>query len=255
MYSSEMKKDSDGHDDWLEEKLHKLFSDIRKHDITAWDVDSMFTFLTAVHRFDMKEFDEYDILTSKVLGETLCSCKPTPAATGELFLKLTGVCGADLKSLVLTLCNAPRRLRAFERHIATILLAAENEDPSKWTADAVGTLLQSIEDNGFNVDVTEIFYHMGKDQGDPTKLGGQVRSYLLATGFKDSFECKCQSAECECPVEIDEGIAYITFAGLEQKMNWDHETKNKFFKAATDSLFTTTTMKELGKVTIVALIS
>ena len=100
-----------------------------------------------------------------------------------------------------------------------------------------GELLQSIEDNGFHVDITEIFYHMGKEQADPTKLGELVHNYLLATGSKDSFECKCQSAECQCPVEIDEGIAYITFAGLEQKMNWDQETKNKFFQGCDQFTF------------------
>ena len=86
----------------------------------------------------MEDYDEFDILRSKSLGETLYCCKTKPAVTGELFLKLTEDCGAHLNALVLTFCNAPHRVRSFEAHIAAILLAAQNKDPSKWSTDAVG---------------------------------------------------------------------------------------------------------------------
>ena len=240
--------DSEGYSDWPEERLHNLLSEIRRRDVTSWDVESIYTFLTTLHRFDMEDFDEFDIRSSTILGETLRCCKIDPTHTGELFMKMSDKCGTDLSTLILTLCNAPRRVRPFEGHIAAVLLAAQNSDSLQWSTEAVGKLLQRVEESGFNVDVIEVFFHMGQKRAeDITTLGELVHDYLLATGIKDSFECKCKSSECECPIEIDEGVAYITFAGLEQKMNWNEENKNTFFKAATDSLFTSDIMKELGE--------
>lgn len=155
---------------------------------------------------------------------------------------------ADLSSLILTLCNAPVKVKFLESHVASILTAAQRKFPKEWTSEAIGKLLQNVEDNGFNIDATEVFHRMGKELGDPETLGTLVRDYLLASGEKDSFSCRCKTAECECPVYVDEGIAFIVFAGLERKMNWDEENKTKFFRAASDTLWTHEILTELGNV-------
>ena len=148
--------------------------------------------------------------------------------------------------MILTLCSAPIRVKFLESHVACILAGAQRKFPKEWTPQAIGKLLQDVEDNGFNIDATEVFHRMGKELEDPEVLGQLVREYLLATGEKDSFNCRCRTAECQCPVSVDEGIAFIVFAGLERKMNWDEESKLKFFRSATETLWTPDVLTELG---------
>lgn len=153
---------------------------------------------------------------------------------------------ADLSSLILSLCNVPVKVKFLESHLASILTAAQRKFPKEWNTEAIGKFLQNVEDNGFNIDATEVFHRMGKELGDPETLGKLVRDYLLASAEKDSFSCRCRTAECECPAYVDEGIAFIVFAGLERKMNWDEESKLKFFRCATDTLWTPEVLSELG---------
>ena len=153
---------------------------------------------------------------------------------------------ADLSSLILTLCNAPSKVKFLESHVASILTAAQRKFPKEWTPEAIGKLLQGVEDNGFNIDATEVFHRMGKELDDPEALGKLVRNYLLVNAEKDSFSCRCKTAECECPAYVDEGIAFIVFAGLERKMNWNEESKLKFFRIATDTLWAPDVLTELG---------
>lgn len=154
---------------------------------------------------------------------------------------------ADLSSLILTLCNTPVKVKFLERHIASILTASQRKLPNEWQPEAIGKLLQDVEDNGFNIDATEVFHRMGKEQGEPESLGKLVRHYLLANAEKDSFSCRCKTVECECPAYVDEGIAFIVFAGLERKMDWDEDSKLTFFRSATDTLWTPEILNELGK--------
>ena len=84
----------------------------------------------------------------------------------------------------------------------------------------------------------KFFHRMGKELEDPEILGQLVREYLLANGEKRFFSiADAKTAECQCPVSVDEGIAFIVFAGLERKMNWDEESKLKFFRSATETLW------------------
>ena len=137
---------------------------------------------------------------------------------------------ADLSSLILTLCNAPVKVKFLESHVASVLTAAQRKFPKEWSHEAIAKLLQNVEDYGFNIDATEVFHRMGKELNDPESLGMLVRDYLLSSAEKDSFSCRCKTAECECPVYVDEGIAFIVFAGLERKMNWDEEKQAEVFQ-------------------------
>ena len=206
----------------------------------------VYKLISNLAELSIKEFDEYNIALSLILGETVRHWRPSASNTAELFLKICEKDGADLSSLILTLCNAPVRVKFLETHIACILTVAQRTFTKEWSAEAVGKLLQVVEDNGFNIDATEVFHRMGKELGDPESLGKLVREYLLATGDKDSFNCRCKTAECECTVTVDEGLAYIVFAGLERKMNWDDEKKLAFFRSATDTLWAPDVLNELG---------
>ena len=154
---------------------------------------------------------------------------------------------ADLSSLILTLCNAPVKVKFLETHVASILTAAQRKFPKEWTAEAIGKLIQGVEDSG-NIDATEVFHRMGKELDEPETVGSFVRNYLLANAEKDSYNCRCKTAECECPAYVDEGIAFIVFAGLERKMNWNEESKLKFFRSATETLWTPDVLNELGNI-------
>lgn len=233
--------------DCLEKHIHEFFHELRNFDMTSWDIDSVYKLVSNLAELTIKEFDEYNIALSLILGETIRHWHPEASDTAELFLRISEKDDADLCSLILTLCNAPVRVKFLESHVACILTAAQRKFTKDWTSEAIGKLLQSVEDNGFNIDATEVFHRMGKELGDAETLGRLVRDYLVATGDKDSFNCRCKTVECECPVAVDEGIAFIVFAGLERKMNWDEESKLKFFRSATDTLWTPEVLSELGK--------
>lgn len=232
--------------DCLEKHVHEFFYELRNYDMTTWDIDTVYKLMSNLAELSIKEFDEFNIALSLILGETIRHWRPAASDTAELFLRISEKDDADLASLILTLCNAPIRVKFLESHVACILTAAQRKFPKEWTPEAIGKLLQDVEDNGFNIDATEVFHRMGKELEDPEILGQLVREYLLATGEKDSFNCRCKTAECECSVIVDEGIAFIVFAGLERKMNWDEESKLKFFRSATETLWTPDVLTELG---------
>ena len=232
--------------DCLEKHIHEFFHELRNYDMTSWEIDSVYKLVSNLTELTIKEFDEFNIALSLILGEIIRHWRPSASNTAELFLKICEKDDTDLTSLILTLCNAPVRVKFLESHVACILTAAQRKFPKEWTSEAIGKLLQDVEENGFNIDATEVFHRMGKELDDPEKLGQLVREYLLATGEKDSFNCRCKTAECECAVTVDEGIAFIVFAGLERKMDWDEESKLKFFRSATDTLWTPNVLTELG---------
>ena len=58
---------------------------------------------------------------------------------------------------------------------------------------------------------------------------------------------RCKTPECECEVQVDEGIAYMLFENLEKKMDWGKDDKCKFFKGAADRLWTADILVEIGK--------
>ncbi|KAJ7325359.1 hypothetical protein OS493_029908 [Desmophyllum pertusum] len=244
---SDESSDDSNTSDCLEKHIHKFFHELRNFDMTSWDIDSVYKLVSNLAELTIKEFDEYNIALSLILGETIRHWRPDASDTAELFLRISEKDDADLSSLILTLCNAPVRVKFLESHVACILTAAQRKFTKDWTSEAIGKLLQSVEDNGFNIDATEVFHRMGKELGDAETLGRLVRDYLVATGDKDSFNCRCKTVECECPVAVDEGIAFIVFAGLERKMNWDEESKLKFFRSATDTLWTPEVLSELGE--------
>ena len=77
-----------------------------------------------------------------------------------------------------------------ESHIAAILLAAKNNNPSLWSIEALAAALKTIEYSDLSVDLTRVFGEIGKEITDPEQLGMMVHEYLIATGEKDSFSCR-----------------------------------------------------------------
>ncbi|XP_074611453.1 uncharacterized protein LOC141865971 [Acropora palmata] len=232
---------------FLEKNLHEFFHELRRYDMTTWDVESTYKLMSKLTDLHIKEFDDFNISLSMILGEMIRHWRPESSQTAELFLRISESDEADLSSLILTLCNTPVKVKFLERHIASILTASQRKFPNEWQPEAIGKLLQDVEDNGFNIDATEVFHRMGKEQGEPESLGKLVRHYLLANAEKDSFSCRCKTVECECPAYVDEGIAFIVFAGLERKMDWDEDSKLTFFRSATDTLWTPEILNELGE--------
>lgn len=227
------------------------FSDmLQEYSIKDWSPEDIYKLVTTLGDINIREYDEYDFVSSKIIGDALRLWKPESQAASMFFLMMVEKLNADLIALILTVCNAPSRVHSLEKHIAFTMIEAERKDQSKWGPKAVGQLFQQIEENGFNIDAIEFFYHMGKELKDAEKLGQLVHDYLVATGEKDSFECRCKTAECECPIEADEGVAFIMFAGLHRKLEWSDEDKVKFFKKATDSLWKPELLAELGKSTL-----
>ena len=80
--------------------------------------------------------------------------------------------------------------RSLECHIAAILLAAKAKYPSRWSHEAFASALKTIEYSDLSVDVTRVFWEMGREIADPEQLGEMVREYLVATGEKDTFSCR-----------------------------------------------------------------
>ncbi|XP_068675364.1 uncharacterized protein [Montipora foliosa] len=232
---------------FLEKSVHEFFHELRRYDMTSWNVESVHKLISHLTDLHIKEFDDFNISLSMTLGEVIRLWRQESSQTAELFLRISEKDEADLSSLILTLCNAPVKVKFLEKHIASILTASQRKFPNEWRTEAIAKLLQNVEDNGFNIDATEVFHRMGKEFGDPEVLGKLVRDYLLTNAEKDSFSCRCNTAECECPAIVDEGIAFIVFAGLERKMNWDEEDKLKFFRCATDTLWTPEVLSELGE--------
>lgn len=232
-----------------EEHLQEFSQKLKHYSLKAWSPEDMFTLITTLTEVDIKEYDEYDFLTSKILGDALRMWKPDSHLVGSLMMMIVEKCEADLTSLILTICNAPERVHSLEKHLAYMVLAAQEKDPTKWNSEAIGTLMHKIEENGFNVDAIEFFHSVGKEIKDAEKLGQLVHDYLVATGEKDSFDCRCKTVECHCPVEADEGVAFIMFSGLQRKLEWSEEDKVKFFKKATDNLWKPELLAELGKLT------
>lgn len=220
---------------------------LKEYSIKDWSPEDIFKLITTLVQLDVQDFDEYDFITSKILGDALRLWKPESKAVALLLMMIVEKLDADLTALILTVCNSTTRVKSLEKHIALTMIEAEKKDPTKWGPKAVGHLFQQIEENGFNVDAIEFFHYTGKEIQDAEKLGQLVHDYLVATAEKDSFECRCKTADCECPVAADEGVAFIIFAGLQRKLEWNDENKVKFFKKATDSLWKPELLAELGK--------
>ena len=234
-------------EDEEEEQLQEFSQQLKHYSLKAWSPEDIFTLITTLTKPDVKEYDEYDFLTSKIIGDALRMWKPDPNLVASLLMMIVEKCEADLTSLILTICNAPERVQSLEKHIACTILKAQEKEPAKWNSEAIGNLLQKIEEHGFNVDAIEFFHSVGREINEAEKLGQLVHDYLVATGEKDSFDCRCKTAECHCPVEADEGVAFIIFSGLQRKLEWSEEDKVKFFKKATDNLWKPELLAELGK--------
>ncbi|XP_048587895.1 uncharacterized protein LOC5509825 isoform X2 [Nematostella vectensis] len=231
-----------------EENLLEFSTELKRYSIASWSASDMHKFISTLAKLDIEEYDEYDIITSKILGDSIRSWQPEPSKTAELFMMITETSKTDLTALILTLCNAPDKVHDMERHIAAVVLAAQKRDPKLWSSVAVGKLLQRIEEYGFNVDAIEMFNSIGKDLQDAEKVGELVHDYLVATGEKNTFDCRCRTPECECPVVADEGVAFLMFSGLQRKLDWSGEDKIKFFKKATGCLWPPEILKELGDI-------
>ena len=88
--------------------------------------------ITTLAELDIKEYDQYDVQSSRVLGEFFRCWKPDTTKSSELFMKVVEKCDADIVALILTLCNAPSRVRlvvcldALDKHECFLFVVNQN---------------------------------------------------------------------------------------------------------------------------------
>lgn len=70
----------------------------------------------------IKEFDEYNIVLSLILGEIVCYWCLFVSNIVELFLKICEKDGVDFFSLIFMLCNVLVRVKFLEIYIVCILM-------------------------------------------------------------------------------------------------------------------------------------
>ena len=71
--------------------MHEFFHELEHYDMTAWSVDSVYKLISNLADLHIKEFDDFNIARSMILGEMIRHWRPEPSLTAELFLRL-GIC-------------------------------------------------------------------------------------------------------------------------------------------------------------------
>lgn len=146
--------------------------------------------------FFVKEFDEFNIVLSLILGEMICYWCLVVNDVVELFLRIFEKDDVNFVSMIFILCSVFIRVKFLEGYVVCILVVVQRKFFKEWIFQVIGKLLQDVEDNGFNIDVIEVFYCMGKEFEDFEVFGQFVCEYFLVIGEKDFFNCRCRIVEC-----------------------------------------------------------
>lgn len=72
---------------FLEKNLHEFFHELRRYDMTTWDVESTYKLMSKLTDLHIKEFDDFNISLSMILGEMIRHWRPESSQTAELFLR------------------------------------------------------------------------------------------------------------------------------------------------------------------------
>ena len=92
--------DSSEEFDFLEKSVHEFFRELKHYNMTSWDVDSVYKLMSNLTDLHIKEFDDFNIALSMILGEMIRHWRPESSRTAELFLRLS------MRSLINSYCTS-----------------------------------------------------------------------------------------------------------------------------------------------------
>lgn len=87
---AEMESDGDESSeeyDFLERQTHEFFHDLKKYDMTTWEMESVYKLISSLTDLHIIEFDDFNITLSMIFGETIRHWRSEPSLTAELFLR------------------------------------------------------------------------------------------------------------------------------------------------------------------------
>ena len=79
--------------------MHEFFRELKHYNMTSWDVDSVYKLMSNLTDLHIKEFDDFNIALSMMLGEMIRHWRPESSRTAELFLRLS------MRSLINNYCT------------------------------------------------------------------------------------------------------------------------------------------------------
>lgn len=233
--------------------LSVYFSKLSKFDIKNWPCSAVIDLLCLLAEFDDVGFPKHDLSNDLFVGNVLIELmrrwKPSSSTTSEFFSTLCESKQIDMTQLIICLVSCPCRLNDFDSFLGEVLYYLQQKNPDKWNSEWVADLLDKFEDNleCCDVDAVDVLSSLGNLLKNPGKLGKMAHVYLEKTGLQNSFECRCKTAECLCPIEVDEGVAFILFDGLTRRLKWSYNEKKEFFCKAVDKLFLPGVLCQLGE--------
>jgi hypothetical protein len=229
------------------------FSKLGKFDIKNWPCSDVIDLLCLVADFDDVEFTSHDLsndlFVGNVLFELMRIWKPSSSTTSEFFNTLCELKQIDMTQLIICLVSCPCRLDDFDCFLGEVLYHLQQKNPNTWNGEWVADLLDKFEGNleCCDIDAVDVLSSFGSLSKNPGELGKMAHAYLVKTGLQNSFECRCKTANCLCPIEVDEGVAFILFDGLTRRLKWTNNEKNDFFCKAVDKLFLPGVLFQLGR--------
>ena len=87
---AEMESDGDESSeeyDFLERRTHEFLHDLKKYDMTTWEMESVYKLISSLTDLHIIEFDDFNITLSMIFGETIRHWRSEPSLTAELFLR------------------------------------------------------------------------------------------------------------------------------------------------------------------------
>ena len=236
--------------------LSLYFTKLSKFDIKNWQCSDVIDLLCLIAEFDDVELANHglsnDLFVSNVLFEILRTWKPSGSTTSEFFSMLCELKRIDMTQLIICLVSCPCRLDDFDCFLGEVLYHLRLKNPDKWNGEWVADLLEKFEGNleCCDVDAVDVLSSFGNLLKNPGELGKIAHAYLEKTGLQNSYECRCKTAECFCPIEVDEGVAFILFDGLTRRLKWTNNEKKDFFHKAVENLFLPEVLFQLSKCSV-----
>lgn len=234
--------------------INLFFDKLSKFDIKNWSYSDVTELLCLIAEFESEETINRDLSNDlffgNVLVELLRSWKPSGSITAEYLASLCNQMKIDMTQLIICWVGYPCRLEDFDCFLGEVLYHIRQKNPDVWNKDWLAYLLERFESNleCSDVDAVDVLSSYGRLLNDPAELGEIARAYLEKTGLQNSFECRCKTPECHCPIEVDEGVAFILFDGLNRRLKWKINEKKAFFCKAVDGLFLKGVLCQLGNV-------
>lgn len=241
----------DNHDECALSALEETslyYKKLATFDLSQWSSEEAIDLLCLMVKFEDSGCLSHNFYAGNALYELLRLWRPTSSTATDFICALCELKQVDMADLIICLVGCPCRLDEFDCFLGEVLFHLNHRKPEIWNNEWIAELLSKLESDldCCDVDTVDVLCSFGKQLKDPGKLGKLAHSYLLATGLQNSFECRCKTPECLCPVEVDEGVAFILFDGLVRRLELNMSEKRTFFCQAVDKLFGLDVLSELG---------